>query len=177
MSEMAPGWYPDPEGENQQRYWDGDQWADYYQPLAPERPEPHGSKTAVEDYPYLANTTQPPTAPGPISTGGSAPGPTTAWGTPAPPGVYVPDQQPTAGQQWNAGDPTQEFHAGATKGRGGLIAIIVTIVVVLGLLIAGGIMAYEVNGAPSPPPLGTADAVAPPAGEDLFQDRYGCALR
>src|SRR5690625_6816081 len=107
MSEMAPGWYPDPEGENQQRYWDGDQWADYYQPLAPERPEPHGSKTAVEDYPYLANTTQPPTAPGPISTGGSAPGPTTAWATRAHRGASLPAHNPPPASRRTPAAPTK----------------------------------------------------------------------
>ena len=26
MSALAPGWYPDPLGRFQERYWDGDEW-------------------------------------------------------------------------------------------------------------------------------------------------------
>ncbi|WP_206673422.1 DUF2510 domain-containing protein [Pseudactinotalea terrae] len=53
MSDKAAGWYPDPDGDNRQRYWDGDSWTEYYTPLAPERTDLHGASTAVTDYPYL----------------------------------------------------------------------------------------------------------------------------
>lgn len=32
MSNREPGWFPDPAGTNQQRYWDGASWSDYYLP-------------------------------------------------------------------------------------------------------------------------------------------------
>ncbi|WP_180359641.1 DUF2510 domain-containing protein [Miniimonas arenae] len=50
-----PGWYPDPQGERQVRFWDGEAWTEYVQPLAPVAVRTHGSDTAVEDYPYLAD--------------------------------------------------------------------------------------------------------------------------
>lgn len=54
MSDKAAGWYPDPDGENRQRYWDGDSWTAYFAPIAPPAPELHGPATATADYPYLA---------------------------------------------------------------------------------------------------------------------------
>jgi hypothetical protein len=30
--QAAAGWYPDPEGSEQQRYWDGQQWTEHYAP-------------------------------------------------------------------------------------------------------------------------------------------------
>jgi hypothetical protein len=56
VSDKPAGWYPDPDGEQRQRYWDGDSWTDYYTPLPPERAEIHGSATALADYPYLTAT-------------------------------------------------------------------------------------------------------------------------
>ena len=33
--EIPPGWYPDPEGKPQSRYWDGDSWTDQVGPQLP----------------------------------------------------------------------------------------------------------------------------------------------
>lgn len=53
MQHTQPGWYPDPEGGRQVRYWDGDTWTEYTQPFAPVATQAPGTETAVEDYPYL----------------------------------------------------------------------------------------------------------------------------
>ncbi|AGI12983.1 hypothetical protein PBI_BUTTERS_36 [Mycobacterium phage Butters] len=37
MTEVPPGWYPDPEGGGQ-RYWDGRQWTSHRAPLPPPAP-------------------------------------------------------------------------------------------------------------------------------------------
>src|SRR4051812_23079221 len=31
-TEIAPGWYPDPQTEGQLRYWDGNAWTEHVQP-------------------------------------------------------------------------------------------------------------------------------------------------
>ena len=36
--EIPAGWYPDPEGKPQSRYWDGDTWTDQLGPLLPPAP-------------------------------------------------------------------------------------------------------------------------------------------
>lgn len=38
MSNVAPGWYPDPTAAGTQRYWDGQRWTDNIAPLNSERP-------------------------------------------------------------------------------------------------------------------------------------------
>jgi hypothetical protein len=49
MTEMAPGWHPDPDGSDQLRWWDGESWTDDTQPAPappPRRPsttDPTGS--------------------------------------------------------------------------------------------------------------------------------------
>lgn len=35
MESPPPGWYPDPQAADQQRYWDGTQWTDQFAPKAP----------------------------------------------------------------------------------------------------------------------------------------------
>ena len=37
-----PGWYPDPNAVNTQRYWDGERWADQTAPAAPEKADDAG---------------------------------------------------------------------------------------------------------------------------------------
>ena len=164
MSEQAPGWYPDPSGKNRQRFWDGDGWTEYYQPLAPESTEARGPQSAEADYPYLAEartTTATPHIPPPqgwqpahhtwstpntsgTATGWQAPQPA-AWGHPA---------QASWGQQGAHGSPgtgqpngsTQVYRSGSQGGRGGrggLIAVIGVCVLVLAMLIAGGILAFR----------------------------------
>jgi hypothetical protein len=39
MSQHAPGWYPDPQGGPQQRWWDGSKWTDATRPLASQQPQ------------------------------------------------------------------------------------------------------------------------------------------
>ena len=34
--EIPAGWYPDPEGKPQSRYWDGDSWTEQVGPLLPQ---------------------------------------------------------------------------------------------------------------------------------------------
>ena len=163
MSEQAPGWYPDPSGENRQRFWDGDGWTEYYQPLAPQQSEPHGSQTAAEDYPYLtqAHSTPTPHIPPPQgwqpadhtwttpSTSGQAsnwqaPAPA-AWGQPAATswgehGVPQPDHGNGSTQVYRSGSQ------GGRRGWGGLIAVVAICVLVLGMLVAGGILAFRDSG-------------------------------
>src|SRR5690625_4211633 len=119
MSE-EPGWYPDPTGQNQQRFWDGDAWTEYYQPLPPPQPEFHNEDTATEDYPYLAGA-------GPQGSAGPAPV------IPPAHGVRNHQEQGTRVEGSGTGNSS----------RGGLIAAILASVVVLGLLITGGIMAFQ----------------------------------
>lgn len=54
MLTKEPGWHPDPEGGRQVRFWDGEEWTEYVQPLSPETARSFGPETAVTDYPYLA---------------------------------------------------------------------------------------------------------------------------
>lgn len=53
MQANEPGWYPDPDGGRQVRFWDGDAWTEYVQPFAPVLVDLAGSDTALTDYPYL----------------------------------------------------------------------------------------------------------------------------
>ena len=46
MTEMAPGWHPDPDGSDQLRWWDGESWTDDTQP-AP-APPPRSSRSAEQ---------------------------------------------------------------------------------------------------------------------------------
>lgn len=54
MLTREPGWHPDPDGGRQVRFWDGEEWTEYVQPLSPEAARRHGPETAVVDYPYLS---------------------------------------------------------------------------------------------------------------------------
>ena len=40
MTQTPAGWYPDPEQQGQQRYWDGSQWTDHRVPLEPRQQFP-----------------------------------------------------------------------------------------------------------------------------------------
>ncbi|SEE32226.1 DUF2510 domain-containing protein [Ruania alba] len=129
MSDQAAGWYPDPSGENQQRYWDGDSWTDYYAPALPTAEEPTGPQTAHEDYPYLAGVTHQrpdvmvtPGTPGAWST-------STAWGTPAP------------GKDDSG---TKVFGDGVRKTPGGVAAV--ASLVVLAVLLVAGLGWWAVSG-------------------------------
>ena len=190
MSEKVAGWYPDPSGKNQQRFWDGDGWTEYYQPLAPAQPQVHGAQTAAEDYPYLtqARGTMPtPHIPPPqgwqttqhdwdtpaAATTWTTPQQTTSWGTPADPqatagGAYQPPQ-PGWGAHPSPGGhaDTQVLRSGTQSAgrasRGGVIAIIVVSVLLLGLLVAGGIMAFQDSDDPDEPATTDGGALDPAA--------------
>ncbi|UFU07770.1 DUF2510 domain-containing protein [Ruania halotolerans] len=129
MSDQAAGWYPDPTGENQQRYWDGDSWTDYYAPALPAQEEPSGPETAHEDYPYLAEVTHQrpdvmvaPGTPGAWST-------SSAWGTPA---------------EGKDDSGTKVFGAGVRNTPGGVAAV--ASLVVLAVLLVAGIGWWVVSG-------------------------------
>lgn len=189
MSEKAAGWYPDPSGKNQQRFWDGDGWTEYYQPLAPAEPEVHGAQTATEDYPYLTRARGEMTTPdipppegwqttthdwntsAPASTW-TAPQSPTAWGTPANPqsglpGVYHPPQ-PSWGAHDSTGSDdssTQVLRTGTQSAgranRWGVIAIVVVALLLVGLLIAGGIMAFQGSDAGDEPTAAETGVIDP----------------
>jgi hypothetical protein len=91
MANPPPNWYPDPRGEAELRYWDGNQWTEHThsgQPQAapaqpppaqappPQTPAPTGAPaagtpTAAGGYHQPAYQQQPATAPGAPSKGGS----------------------------------------------------------------------------------------------------------
>ena len=47
MSEPAEGWYADPSGANQLRWWDGHAWTDYVEPYEAPAPPPQDAEVAV----------------------------------------------------------------------------------------------------------------------------------
>ncbi len=47
MSEPAEGWYADPSGANQLRWWDGHAWTDYVEPYEAPVPSPQDAEVAV----------------------------------------------------------------------------------------------------------------------------------
>mgnify|MGYP000862057363 FL=1 len=47
MSEPAEGWYADPSGANQLRWWDGHAWTDYVEPYEAPVPSPQEVEVAV----------------------------------------------------------------------------------------------------------------------------------
>lgn len=61
MSNPVQGWYADPEGSDQLRWWDGTQWSDQF------RPAPTGNEAASDTHPQPATQVEePPTdAPAP----------------------------------------------------------------------------------------------------------------
>ncbi|WP_304193981.1 DUF2510 domain-containing protein [Rothia mucilaginosa] len=61
MSNPVQGWYADPEGSDQLRWWDGTQWSDQF------RPAPTGNEAASDTHPQpAAQVEEPPTdAPAP----------------------------------------------------------------------------------------------------------------
>lgn len=121
VDEQEAGWYPDPTGANQQRYWDGDSWTEYYAPALPSEEEEHGAATAREDYPYLAELNRRPdvmVAPGTPGDGWLANQP---WG---------PAAQP------RDDDGTKVFGAGV-RGTPGGTAAVASLVVLAVMLVAG----------------------------------------
>lgn len=143
MSEQQEaGWYPDPSGQNQERFWDGDSWTEYYAPIVPSDEQEHGPATAREDYPYLAELSHRPdvmVAPGTPGDGWLANQP---WGPAAPP---------------RDDDGTKVFGAGVRGTPGGTAAV--ASLVVLAVLVVAGLGWWLVTGrneddgpGPSQPP-------------------------
>lgn len=130
VSDKAAGWYPDPDGENRQRYWDGDSWTDYYTPLAPQQPELHGSTTATADYPYLVAS----------RTGSHE-------NLMAVPGSRGSGGWPTAPAQGGDGE-TQEFSGGGRRTRAGVWALVAASILVVMLVVGVAWWAFG----PKPPP-------------------------
>lgn len=121
MSDRAAGWYPDPEGQNRQRFWDGDSWADYYAPLISPQPEVHGAATAETDYPYLTQ-----------SRSGSH------EGLMATPGEGIAQQQgawpstwPASAEQSATADGTQEFTSGRRRSNAPAVVLVIASVLVV----------------------------------------------
>ncbi|MFV0426530.1 MAG: DUF2510 domain-containing protein [Beutenbergiaceae bacterium] len=121
MTTKEAGWYPDPNGDNQQRYWDGEAWTDYRKPLAEKSQQLHGALTASQDYPYLAQA-RPDHYPMPVD----GPG----WSAAGP--------QPTNGQ----------FSGGQRRSTAlwwvGVVVVLVVVAVVAALM-------WRVLGPPAPP--------------------------
>lgn len=168
MSERASGWYPDPSGENRQRFWDGDDWTEYYQPLAPQHVELRGAETALEDYPYLSQSkTSTPEIPASAGWPDSTQAPswqtsaTTSWGTPATSGAEEyrsPVAEQPASQQPAGQQRTEVFAAGEPPRRSGAaIAVVAGLAVVLGLLVAGGFWLFRSPGGDAEPDVPTGD--------------------
>lgn len=143
MSDKPAGWYPDPDGENRQRYWDGDAWSEYYTPLAPQHEELRGSATATADYPYLAAS----------RTGAHH----DVMVTPTGGGSGWPTPPKTAGD----GGQTLEFSGGGRRGSAGRWALIVASVLVVGLVIGSLWWAFGWS-SPGDGPTGGPTATTPP---------------
>jgi len=60
MSEPAEGWYADPSGANQLRWWDGHAWTDYVEPYEAPVPSPQEVEVAVPavDVVFPASSTE-----------------------------------------------------------------------------------------------------------------------
>lgn len=150
MSEQQEaGWYPDPSGENQERFWDGDSWTDYYAPIVPSDEQEHGASTAREDYPYLAELSHRPdvmVAPGTPGDGWLANQP---WGPAAPP---------------RDDDGTKVFGAGVRGTPGGTAAV--ASLVVLAVLVVSGLGWWLVSGRDDPddPDMSTPPTASPGSG-------------
>lgn len=142
MSDKAAGWYPDPDGENRQRYWDGDSWTDYFTPLAPAGAELHGAATASADYPYLAAARSNP-HPGLMA-------------RPGTPGSTASGGWPTTAPAGGTGDDTAEF-TGAGRRSGGsrwvlltVSLLVVALVVTIGVWLLGGGPGEDPTAGPTP---------------------------
>lgn len=144
MSDKPAGWYPDPDGENRQRYWDGSAWSEYYTPLAPQRDELRGASTATADYPYLTASRTGAHHDVMVTPAGGGSG----WPTAAP--------APEGGQ-------TLEFSGGGRRGSAGRWALIVASVLVVGLVIGSLWWAFGWSSPGDDPTGGPTATTAPPS--------------
>ncbi len=60
MAGPEPGWYPDPDGSQRARYWDGNGWSSAFRALEPEAPEPRAPEPTQPVQPTVPPTAVPP---------------------------------------------------------------------------------------------------------------------
>lgn len=92
----SPGWYPDPEGRAEKRWWDGSTWTGSYAPVAPVAPAPSTAPVQLTSLEQLAAL---PSGPGYTSLLASLP--------PVP--AYVERQTPPAPTFASAPTPTPGY--------------------------------------------------------------------
>ncbi|MEV4471128.1 DUF2510 domain-containing protein [Nonomuraea sp. NPDC049504] len=170
MTTQTPaGWYPDPYGEPQLRWWDGTQWTDAthaqepgpaQQPSGPQSPLPRSqAQTAPQAGPGWATTPANPTLQFGQPTYGQA-----AYGAPA-------QQQPPSGAHWG-GTPLPGPGYGPPPKQsnplpwifGGLAALMV-----LALIVVAGIFFINRDTTPSAAPTPTFEPERPPSQEPPSQ--------
>ena len=140
VSEKEAGWYPDPEGENRQRFWDGDRWTEYYTPLAPTHQEIHGAQTATADYPYLVD-----------AHAGAHHGVMVTPGTPSSGWPSPTELGPAAA---GGSKETKVFTAGRRRSPAGVVAMVIASLLIVGLVGALGWWLATGGGDPNPGPTG-----------------------
>src|SRR5436309_15337432 len=50
-TDVAPGWYADPQAQGQLRYWDGNTWTEHTQPATEQQPTPAPQQQVAEPPP------------------------------------------------------------------------------------------------------------------------------
>lgn len=123
VSDQQAGWYPDPEGQNQQRFWDGQSWSDYYAPLVATHHQTPETSNHPSAYPYLAEKRHPDVMVAPGATRPNLAPINSAWG-------HAEEPRMAGG--------TQVFGAGTGRGAGAVAAVIALIL--LAVLIVTGMI-------------------------------------
>ncbi|MDK7339951.1 DUF2510 domain-containing protein [Pauljensenia sp. UMB0018B] len=85
MSNPVQGWYADPEGSDQLRWWDGTQWSEQF------RPAPTGNEAASDTHPQPAAQVEEPPTGAPVQVPAATP-------PAAKPAAAKPKAQPPASQ-------------------------------------------------------------------------------